>query len=162
MRVSKEIEFDAGHRVPFHASKCKHPHGHRYKVKAVLRGNLVPDDAMVNDSGMVMDFAHIKRILTERVHDIYDHSFVYMKGDEVGMALAEISRSIIGAEARVFEVDFIPTAENFARHIYHDLHPQFVSIYGNTLFLERIIIYETPTSIAEYDIDDFIEERGGA
>lgn len=26
---TRRLEFDAGHRVPLHESKCKNPHGHR-------------------------------------------------------------------------------------------------------------------------------------
>ena len=71
--ISKEIQFDAGHRVPLHTSKCKNPHGHRYRVVAFLEGELITSGP---ETGMVRDFSHVKQALTEFVHDVFDHGFV--------------------------------------------------------------------------------------
>lgn len=53
--VSKDVQFDAGHRVPSHASKCRNPHGHRYRVVAYCVGDVVEDGGSADD-GMVVDF----------------------------------------------------------------------------------------------------------
>ncbi|HCX34237.1 MAG TPA: 6-carboxytetrahydropterin synthase QueD, partial [Rhodocyclaceae bacterium] len=29
MRITRRLEFDAGHRIPDHLSRCRHLHGHR-------------------------------------------------------------------------------------------------------------------------------------
>src|SRR3954470_23184406 len=77
--ITKEIEFDAGHRVPLHASKCKNPHGHRYRVVAHIVGELITEGP---ESGMVRDFSIVKQALTENVHDKYDHGFIAHESDE--------------------------------------------------------------------------------
>ena len=38
--ITREIGLDAAHRVPDHASKCFHIHGHRYTVFATVEGHL--------------------------------------------------------------------------------------------------------------------------
>ena len=158
MKITKEIEFDMGHRVPFHNSKCKHPHGHRYKVEMTVYGDVVPDDAGVNDSGMVMDFAHLKRLLTEFVHDPFDHAFIYWESDPVGPVLAEACVHEMEDQPRVFSVPFAPTAERLAEHFFEVLEPQVQSIYGNLLLLDQVKVWETPTSTATYHRDDYLNK----
>jgi 6-pyruvoyltetrahydropterin/6-carboxytetrahydropterin synthase len=38
MRITRRLEFDAGHRIPDHASQCRHLHGHRYALEITLSG----------------------------------------------------------------------------------------------------------------------------
>ena len=49
VRISKEVQFDAGHRVPNHASKCKNPHGHRYRVVVHCAGEIIDDPEHESD-----------------------------------------------------------------------------------------------------------------
>ena len=44
MRITRRLEFDAGHRIPDHASQCRHLHGHRYAIE-VTPGVYVSRDA---------------------------------------------------------------------------------------------------------------------
>src|SRR5262245_56527683 len=73
--ISKEVQFDAGHRVPNHDSKCRNPHGHRYRVEAWLTGDLVTTPG-APDEGMLMDFGALKKILMREIHDKLDHGFI--------------------------------------------------------------------------------------
>ena len=41
MRITRRLEFDAGHRIPNHISQCRHLHGHRYAIEITLRGNII-------------------------------------------------------------------------------------------------------------------------
>src|SRR5690606_39195677 len=111
-RVTKEIEFDTGHRVPLHESKCRNPHGHRYKVKANVVG---PLKSAGSESGMVVDFGYIKRLLTTDVHDRFDHAFVVQSTD------TDLCAFLLDSTWNVVLVDFAPTAENMAAAIYRDL-----------------------------------------
>lgn len=147
--ISKEIEFDAGHRVPLHASKCKNPHGHRYRVVAYIEGELITEGP---ESGMVRDFSVVKQLLTERVHDVYDHGFIIHEDDTtMRHAFAHGDE-----DWKVIIVPFIPTAECLAKAIYEDLK---VSGLPN---LRKIEVWETPTSCARYeeevDIVDFLAD----
>lgn len=139
--INKEIQFDAGHRVPLHESKCKNPHGHRYRVVAYIVGELITEGP---ESGMVRDFSIVKQLLTERVHDVYDHGFIVHKDDEDMRSALDHGN----ADWKVIEVPFIPTAECLAKSIYDDLKANGLPT------LLRIEVWETPTSCAAYMGDD--------
>lgn len=154
--VEKEVEFDTGHRVPLHESKCKNPHGHRYRVIARVTG---PLKSTGSETGMVVDFGHIKELLTTRVHDRFDHAFVVQDSDT---ALKTFLLSEYGSDAevagglglhhadwRIVVVPFAPTAENMAEDIYDDLEP-LVAQMGPGVELEWVRVYETPTGVAQY------------
>jgi len=140
--VTKEVEFDAGHRVPDHKSKCQNPHGHRYKVKVHIEG---PLQTVGSSNGMVLDFSDIKSMLTSRVHDWLDHGFMVYTGDSV---LREAFATVMDMW-KIVLVDFVPTAENLAENIYTDLSEYMakVKMAGNIIAVE---VHETPTSIATY------------
>ena len=105
--VTKEVEFDAGHRVPNHESKCRNPHGHRYRVRICVIGKLV-DKSGASDEGMVIDFGNLKALLVEYVHDPLDHGFIVYEGDQ---QLLECFEGTHLYEWKVIEFPYIPTAE---------------------------------------------------
>jgi len=141
--ISKEIEFDAGHRVPDHASKCRNPHGHRYRVRATCEGDLVAEPGAADD-GMVVDFGLLKTWLTERVHDVLDHGFIVAEYDTVMVdALA------VDPGWRVIVVPFPPTAEHLARWCYDQLAPA-VAEHWRGVELTMVELWETPTSKAVF------------
>jgi len=156
--VTKEIEFDAGHRVPNHASKCRNPHGHRYKVIAHVSGDLVAEEGD-SQEGMVLDFGFIKELLTEHVHDVFDHGFIVHGEDEVMCRALEVNGTPLDdgtydtqnpEDFKVIIVPYIPTAENLARAIYKSLYWRVRKLCGDRAWLSRIEVYETPTSRAMY------------
>jgi 6-pyruvoyltetrahydropterin/6-carboxytetrahydropterin synthase len=141
--ISKEIEFDAGHRVPLHASKCRNPHGHRYRVVALIQGELITEGS---ESGMVRDFGIVKELLMEHVHDKYDHGFIVHIND-IPMLHALGSIDTYGEpDWKIIVVPFIPTAECLAKSIYDDLKLLLPN-------LVEIVVWETPTSCASYNED---------
>jgi len=138
--ITKRVEFDAGHRVPDHASKCANPHGHRYVVEAEISGPVI-DQAGDPENGMVVDFGRLKALLVERVHDRWDHGFLVAESDT---DLGEFLRS------RGFKVDTLPvppTAENLAAIIAFSL-----DIAGQMpgCRLTRLTVWETPTCSASW------------
>jgi 6-pyruvoyltetrahydropterin/6-carboxytetrahydropterin synthase len=146
--ISKEIEFDAGHRVPLHASKCKNPHGHRYRVVAHIVGELITEGP---ESGMVRDFSIVKQLLTEHVHDVYDHGFIVSdKDDAMLYAFSVDGNNPLKGEVdnmngwKVIVVPFYPTAECLAKKIFEDLRANGLP----TLY--QIDVWETPTSCASW------------
>lgn len=145
--VSKEIEFDAGHRVPNHKSKCRNPHGHRYRLRVTISGDLVVSPG-ASDEGMLADFGDLKTIMTERVHDVLDHGFIVYENDQVmAAAFKAMAEPWAGERPKVIVVPFIPTAENLARWCCDQLQYQ-VAIMG--FRLTKIELWETPTSLATY------------
>jgi len=143
MFISKEIEWDMGHRVPNHKSKCSNPHGHRYKACITLEGNIVSDEG-VSDEGMVIDFSDIKNIAKEFIDTTLDHGFMFYSGDKVMDTFFEESAF------KYIRVDFIPTAENMAKYLFEKLQPKFIARYDTNLKLSSITVWETPTSFVVY------------
>lgn len=144
--VTKTVEFDMGHRIPCHKSKCRNFHGHRYKVEATLSGEIQPI-RLQSDDGMVLDFGDIKKAMMEHIHDVCDHAFMVYKGDDSGIQ----ALSLLGQEHRTVLVPFVPTAEELAKHFFNKLDSVFRKIYGKKLRLTRVRVYETPTSYVDFD-----------
>ena len=66
MRITRRLEFDAGHRIPNHASQCRHLHGHRYAIEVTVSGEIVAAEGD-SEQGMVADFAGIKALLHQHI-----------------------------------------------------------------------------------------------
>lgn len=67
MRIAKEFTFDAAHFLKDYHGKCENLHGHTYKMRVTIDGEIRPN-------GLVMDFAELKEIVNEKVVDVWDHS----------------------------------------------------------------------------------------
>jgi 6-pyruvoyltetrahydropterin/6-carboxytetrahydropterin synthase len=143
MRITRRLEFDAGHRIPNHASQCRHLHGHRYAIEITLAGEIVRTEGAAEE-GMVMDFSEVKRIAQCVVVEPWDHAFLVHQGDR---AVVEFLTSLPGHKTVVLPV--VPTAENLAAEAFRLLDAAYVDIYGNQLRLERVRLYETPNNWAD-------------
>lgn len=146
MRISKSIEFDAGHRVPNHKSKCSNPHGHRYKVTVVLEGDVITE-AGVSDEGMVMDFGDLKVLMTELIHDVLDHGFIVYYKDEKLLNLFQTPEAI---SWKIIEFPYVPTAECIALWCFEQLAVHIGAAFNHNLRIAEVIVNETPTSEAVY------------
>ena len=117
--IDRQIEIDAGHRVPYHDSKCKHLHGHRWKIVASVMSHVTvtPNPARA-DSGMVMDFGQIKRILIEEIHDRFDHKLILWDQDPLldHTAFFETLDELDILLHGVIQVPVIPTSELLAEY----------------------------------------------
>jgi 6-pyruvoyltetrahydropterin/6-carboxytetrahydropterin synthase len=148
IRITRRLEFDAGHRIPNHASQCRHLHGHRYALEITLAGELLATPGAA-DEGMVMDFAEVKCIAQATVVDAWDHAFLVYAGDrQVIDLLAALP------EHKTVVLPVIPTAENLAAEAFRQLDAAYADRYGNGLRLERVRLYETPNNWAD-------AQRGG-
>ncbi|MBR0568888.1 6-carboxytetrahydropterin synthase QueD [Azoarcus sp. L1K30] len=143
MRITRRLEFDAGHRIPDHASQCRHLHGHRYALEVTLSGHII-NAAGEAVNGMVMDFADVKKVASELIVQRWDHAFLVYRGDvEVATFLA----SMPGHKTVVLDV--VPTAEHLAAEAFRVLDSGYQDVYGNQLRLERVRLYETPNCWAD-------------
>ena len=147
MQITRRFEFDAGHRIPNHESRCRHLHGHRYALEVTLIGEPVPE-AGRSDEGMVLDFSALKALVHETVVDPWDHAFLVHRDDALVRSLLERI-----PDHRTVVLDAVPTAENLARIAFTLLAPRFQATYGERLRLRRVRLYETPNCWADYPDD---------
>jgi 6-pyruvoyltetrahydropterin/6-carboxytetrahydropterin synthase len=141
--ITRRLEFDAGHRLPNHASRCRNIHGHRYAIEITLAADVVHDDGAPDD-GMVMDFSDVKRVAQEMIVDAWDHAFLVWRGDtEMIDFLARIPGH------RTVVIDSVPTAENLVQIAFGILHDAYRDRFGHTLRLARVRLFETPNCWAD-------------
>lgn len=141
--ITRRLEFDAGHRLPHHASQCRNIHGHRYALEITLTAEVIHEDGAADD-GMVMDFGDIKRIACEQLVDRWDHAFLVHRGDRV---MVDFLAAIPGHKTVVLDV--VPTAENLAQVAFGILEHAYRDRFGHELTLARVRLYETPNCWAD-------------
>jgi 6-pyruvoyltetrahydropterin/6-carboxytetrahydropterin synthase len=143
MRITRRLEFDAGHRIPNHASLCRHLHGHRYAIEVTVSGDIVtkPGDA---EQGMVADFGGLKALMNRHVVEPWDHAFLAYQNDT---QLVSFLSTIPNHRTVLFEAP--PTAEHLAQTALHLLMKACADTYGSRIRIEQVRIYETPNCWAD-------------
>lgn len=68
--VSKDFTFDSAHNLPRYHGKCEHLHGHTFKIRVTVKA---PLDTW---SGMAFDFMALKKVVSERVVNVLDHTYL--------------------------------------------------------------------------------------
>lgn len=68
-RVTRSFSFEAAHRLPWHAGRCRDLHGHGYRLEVTFEGPL-------DGHGIVVDFDDVKAVVQREVVDRYDHAFL--------------------------------------------------------------------------------------
>jgi 6-pyruvoyltetrahydropterin/6-carboxytetrahydropterin synthase len=148
LKITRKLEFDAGHRIPDHRSQCRNLHGHRYVIEITLEGDLV-DDIGAPDRGMVMDFADVKSLAMEHLIGKWDHAFIVYQGDtQVRDFLASMP------DHKTVVLDCIPTVENLAVVAFRILSTVYDAHYGVNLRLRHLRLYETPNCWADIERPD--------
>lgn len=158
VKITRRVEFDAGHRIPDHKSKCRNMHGHRYTLECTIEGS-VQDDRSGSESGMIQDFGDLKLIMMQEIGEPWDHAFLVHEDDEACMAaLALLSGNMSSGHKTVF-LDRVPTVENLvvlAAIAIGDHMNRYdrVDRY-DALKLVHVRLYETPNCWADwYDNGD--------
>ena len=141
--ITKVIEWDMGHRVPDHKSKCRNLHGHRYRLELTVGGYVV-DKPNRSDTGMVFDFGDIKKAMAEKVHDVLDHKLMIFNSDKKLLDVFKFQDTEF--EKAVILAPFIPTAEKIAEWCYRQLENSF----PKGVKIINVRLFETPNSWADY------------
>lgn len=173
--ITKEIEFDAAHRVARTDTACRNLHGHRYLIKIELEGNLIESGPQ---TGMVLDYHFMKDMLMEHVHSkcdhaiilsIFDTKFINMSYDEklnsdrswffkdwFNHVKENIEKNNFWSGTTAFGKTYIiqeySTAENLAEHFFNILQKDVTERTEGTVKLKSVTIKETPSSSATYSI----------
>ena len=129
--VTKEIHFCYGHRLLDYDGVCKHPHGHNAVAEIEVRTD------SLDARNMVCDFSDIKRIVKGWIDEKLDHKMILRFDDPLITPLAELGEP-------VYIVDSNPTVERIARLIFDYVREQGIPV-------ERVKVWETPTSCATYE-----------
>ena len=143
MRITRRLEFDAGHRIPHHESQCRHLHGHRYAIEVTVSGDVIVDDRDP-EQGMVADFGGIKAVVQHHIVAPWDHAFLAYARDR---AVLDFLATLPGHRTVTFEAP--PTAEHLAATALRILAPAFAAAYGERLHVKQVRIYETPNCWAD-------------
>ena len=143
MRITRRLEFDAGHRIPNHDSQCRHLHGHRYALEITLSGEVITAEGAA-EQGMVMDFSEVRAIAQRCLVDAWDHAFLAWRSDK---PVVEFLETLPGHKTVLFEAP--PTAEHLAIAAFRVLDQAFCDQYGSNVMLERVRVYETPNCWAD-------------
>jgi len=69
MLISREFSFSAAHNLPSYKGKCEKLHGHTYRVRVTVKGE-------IGEDGLAFDFVELKEIVESKVISILDHSYL--------------------------------------------------------------------------------------
>lgn len=153
--ITRKLEFDYGHRVLGHESKCAFLHGHRGVAEVTVEA---PD---LDNLGRVVDFGVVKQLVGGWVDEHWDHNMLLHPEDPLIKAVRELNKTspiqheAAGWEDIVFgggKIPYImrhgnPTAENIAVELYHVAS----GLLPKPLRVVRVRIWETPNCHADYE-----------
>ncbi|QPI18459.1 6-carboxy-5,6,7,8-tetrahydropterin synthase [Providencia phage PSTCR7] len=157
IQASRYHDLSVGHRVVGHESKCRHLHGHNYRIhfycealEYQLNLDLGESDSNIpklDSVGRVIDFSVIKEKLCMWLEDNWDHKFLFWTEDPicdflyyapVGKEPFKNSQIIQQSFVRV---PFNPTAENMADYLLNVVAPK--QLEGLGVVCTKVIIEET-------------------
>lgn len=132
MKIAKEFRWEMGHRLSFHNGKCKHLHGHSYKL-------LVEFEGLLDANGMMIDYFDVKEIIAPII-DKLDHAYmVHDKDTELVEALTKLKSNFV-------LVPYQPTAENLCFYFLNQIKLQKLP---ERIHAVKVRVYETENTYAE-------------
>lgn len=131
--ITKEIYFCYGHRLMLHPGKCRNLHGHSVKASISIK------QEVLNQQGMVCDFADVKDCVEGFINDTLDHNFLLHKDDP-------IIPSLIANNEQFLALDEHPTAEALSKMIYRHVKQQGFNV-------DQVVLWETSSACACYRED---------
>ena len=147
-------DISCGHRVVGHENKCRHLHGHNYRIHFVCRAELGVKS--LDHIGRVIDFSVIKEKLCMWVENNWDHKFLAWEHDSVMQEAAQLmdtdslndTDGLFGKS--IVWTTFNPTAENMAEHLVKFIGPQ--QLAGTGVELVSVTIEETAKCSASFSL----------
>ena len=136
---TRQLEFDAGHRVHLHESKCRNAHGHRYRVLFEVIANVSANP--LDPLGRVIDFSVLKDRVGSYIDTHMDHGFLCFDQDA---EMLDVMRRIEGQ--KIYLMPYNPTAENIAHHFLHVVCPEVLR--DTFVNITQVTVYETPNCFA--------------
>ena len=144
LRVTKTFTFDMAHALYGYDGPCKNIHGHTYKLSVTLKGKALENPESPKN-GMLIDFTEFKKLVHTEVIDVYDHSLV-LNLDSPHSKINGLNENF----EKIHYVSFQPTCEN----LLLDMCSKIKKVLPNHLQLNNMKLEETPSSYAEWFMDD--------
>lgn len=152
-RVCKTFTVESGHMLSKHPERCRFPHGHTRQIEVVVSSETLD----TND--MVLDFKSLKLAVASYIERL-DHAMAVNSDDPLREAMEKVHPgSLIVYEGQD------PTTEVIAKDLFDFvaavLRDGFTgesksgvsySIHPGAVTLERVRVWETPSSWAEYGL----------
>lgn len=135
--ITRRFEWDMGHRVTNHDSKCRNLHGHRYVANFTMEAPLV-NNPTASDHGMVMDFGEVKSLLGEMIEEL-DHGFMVWDADT-------FQKLLVSTGTKIITVPFVPTAENISQML---LERSTKILRAKGISVTSVEVWETPNCAAK-------------
>ena len=169
-RITRHIEIDAGHRIMTHGSKCRHLHGHRYRIEAECQAYHL--QASGEQTGMVLDFGFLKEEMTTHIDLPCDHGFIAALEDRELLSMfaatdseswhAELAEQVqrqgfaattkTRLGTKLYVIASQPTAECLAQHWFQRLQEPVQQRSQGLASLIGIRVWETPNCMAEFTL----------
>ena len=121
--VMIERNFSSAHQLRGYKGKCENLHGHNYKIEIYARGS------ELDNIGLLVDFGELKEAADEVVAYL-DHRNIN--------------------ELPPFDEELNPSAENLARYILERVSSR---VGDERVQVYKVRCFETPTSVATYQVD---------
>lgn len=145
-RICRSFVVESGHMLSKHPEACRYPHGHTRRIEVVVSAD------RLDERDMVCDFKALKMALEHHVEAL-DHSMALNSNDP----LLESLKGIHPESLVIFENED-PTTEVLARWLFKTIEKilgdgffeSHYSIPAGAVMLERVRVWETPNSWAEY------------
>lgn len=147
-KITKKIEFSAGHRLLNYIGKCNSPHGHEYLAEITISAS-----RGYNKNSMVIDFGDVKEHVKSWIDLKWDHGFLLNSNDTSLIESLKSAPYTCPDYPKLYIFDNVnPTAEMMARELYEKVvHPIFSGIDKDRLVAAySVTIWETPSSCATY------------
>jgi 6-pyruvoyltetrahydropterin/6-carboxytetrahydropterin synthase len=149
-KVTRYHDISCGHRVDGHEGKCRHLHGHNYRIHfTCVAGPKLAHE--LDTLGRVIDFTVIKERLCMWLEDNWDHKFLAWEDDLLirGIRLTFVE-GLVGAS--IVLLPFNPTAENMAQYLVEVIGPE--QLRGTGVKLISVTIEETAKCHATFTLEE--------
>jgi 6-pyruvoyltetrahydropterin/6-carboxytetrahydropterin synthase len=133
--ITKDLEFDAAHRLLGHESLCANLHGHRYRIQVEVSAE------SLDRLGRVVDFGVVKARLGEWIAEKWDHACL------VETAGGSLLRFLEAEGQRYYILPGPPTAELMAESFFNVAERLLLR---DGVKVESVTVWETPSSRATF------------
>jgi 6-pyruvoyltetrahydropterin/6-carboxytetrahydropterin synthase len=133
--ISKEIYWEMSHRLPFHEGHCKNIHGHSYKLRVDITGE-------IDSNGFVIDFYDVEKILRTLINEL-DHGFLCDNDDLL------MKNFLIENNFKYFIVPFTTSSENLSLYILSKIEKEITE--RKKIKRIKVRLHETSDVFAEVE-----------